>query len=110
MLSQATLGSFLSLPENERVAKVVKPCLLTPASAEARQGRRLEAMVRSECYGQRGKEVKNGMVFRQPKDVQLRDFDALLHKCGVVGVSWQMGGHKLLDVGICDNRNGYVGI
>lgn len=27
MLSQATLGSFLSLPENERVAKVVKPGL-----------------------------------------------------------------------------------
>ena len=36
--------------------------VVSPASAEARQGRRLEAIVRRECYGQREKEAKNGQV------------------------------------------------
>lgn len=40
----------------------VRQSLLTPASAEARQGHRLEAIVRRECYGQREKEAKNGQV------------------------------------------------
>ncbi len=50
------------------------------------------------------------MVFRQPEDFQLCHPHAVLHECSLVGLAWEMGRHELLDVCICNNSYGDMGL